>query len=76
MGYLEEVKITEQLIQTEQQLSIRKLYSLFRGDFPKVAQRKQTCNNQGALKWLFTLNIAATRKTKHQRQTSILGSKL
>lgn len=49
-GYLEEVKITVQHIQTEKQWSIGKLYSLFRGDFPEVARRKQACNSQGALK--------------------------
>lgn len=40
------------------QFSIKCLYSKLRDDIPRVPWRKLTCNNYGAPKWLFILNLS------------------
>ncbi|XP_019248713.1 PREDICTED: uncharacterized protein LOC109227980 [Nicotiana attenuata] len=38
--------------------SIKKWYKGMRGQYPKVSWRGLTCNNLGAPKWIFVLNLA------------------
>lgn len=61
-GYLEATRITMQEMSSWNFFSIKKLYNVMRGEFQKVTWKKLTCNNVGALKWIFMLNLAIQRR--------------
>ncbi|XP_070021911.1 uncharacterized protein LOC142177638 [Nicotiana tabacum] len=60
--YLEEMGYTMNEVSGWKSLSVKKLYNTMRGEFQKVTWRRLTCNNAGAPKWIFVLNLAIQRR--------------
>lgn len=54
--------------------SVRKMYLLLRGQFPKVQWRRVICNNYGAPKWIFILYLALNRKLYTKDKTPKMGA--
>lgn len=57
--YVQQVSVRESDLRNMTSFSIKKMYALMRGDFPKVQWKKLVCNNFGSLKWIFILRLAA-----------------
>lgn len=56
--YVLEARLVVKDFEGMQQYSIKKIYKLLLGDFPKVTWKKLVCNNYGAPKWIFILRLA------------------
>nr|XP_033516039.1 uncharacterized protein LOC104111748 isoform X1 [Nicotiana tomentosiformis]XP_033516040.1 uncharacterized protein LOC104111748 isoform X1 [Nicotiana tomentosiformis]XP_033516041.1 uncharacterized protein LOC104111748 isoform X1 [Nicotiana tomentosiformis] len=54
--------ITEDTVATMSIYSIKKIYGLIRGDYPKMPWRRILCNNAEMPKWLFILFLALHRR--------------
>lgn len=57
--YVQQVSVRESDLRNMTSFSIKKMYALMRGDFPKVQWKKLVCNNFGSPKWIFILRLAA-----------------
>lgn len=58
-SYVQLAKIVEEDLKSMTTFSIKKMYLMMRGDFPKVQWRKMVCNNYGSPKGIFIFRLAA-----------------
>lgn len=56
--WLEEVGVQKESVIEANTFSIKEIYSLLKGQFDKVPQRRLICNNYGCPRWTFILYLA------------------
>ncbi|XP_070050304.1 uncharacterized protein [Nicotiana tomentosiformis] len=64
----EQASLTEDAVAKMSTYSIKKIYGLIRGEYPKIPWRRLLCNNAGVPKWLFILFMALHRRLQTQER--------